>query len=268
VTATRFPELNDVLERLVDGARSVLGSNFVGAYLQGSFAVGDADEHSDVDFLVVVERELTEREQAELQALQEQLFALPSQWAQHLEGSYVPREQLRRRDPERRPWFYFDNGAVEPAWDPHDNTPVVRWSLREHGVVLAGPETKRLVDPVSADELRAEARRALPEFVAWAPEPTRTGGMSRWKQRLLVLSLCRILHTLDAGIVASKRKSGKWALRVLDPEWHRLIQEALEPHGEPWADLWEPADPQAAERTLAFCEFAVRASAGTPAADR
>jgi predicted nucleotidyltransferase len=38
-----------VLGELVSGARAVLGSNFAGAYLQGSFAVGDADEQSDVD---------------------------------------------------------------------------------------------------------------------------------------------------------------------------------------------------------------------------
>lgn len=268
MTPTPFLELNEVLARLVSGTRSVLGENFVGAYLQGSFAVGDADEHSDVDFLVVTERELTEDEQRELRELQERLFALPTQWAQHLEGSYVPREQLYELDPERRPWFYFDNGATEPAWDNHDNTAIVRWSLREHGVVLAGPDPKELVDVVSPDDVRAEALRALPEFVAWAPEPTRTGGMSRWKQRLLVLSLCRILHSVESGAVGSKRESGEWALEAVDAEWRGLIAAALEPRGEPWADLWEPADPELADRTLAFCEYAARAAGGTRSAAR
>jgi predicted nucleotidyltransferase len=38
----------------VKRARLILGANFFGAYLQGSFALGDADLHSDCDFLVVM----------------------------------------------------------------------------------------------------------------------------------------------------------------------------------------------------------------------
>jgi L-ascorbate metabolism protein UlaG (beta-lactamase superfamily) len=114
---TPYPDLNAVLADLVSGVREILGENFVGAYLQGSFAVGDADEHSDVDFIVVTHDEVGEAAESQLQAMHERLFALPTHWAQHLEGSYVPKEQLRRVDPERRPWFYFDNGTTEPAWD-------------------------------------------------------------------------------------------------------------------------------------------------------
>ena len=38
--------------------------------------------------------------------------------------------------------------------DSHDDTVVVRWLLREHGVVVAGPDPHELVDPITADELR------------------------------------------------------------------------------------------------------------------
>ena len=51
---TRFPELNELLVELVERARAILAETFVGAYLQGSFAVGDADEHSDCDFLIPI----------------------------------------------------------------------------------------------------------------------------------------------------------------------------------------------------------------------
>ncbi len=43
---------------LVDGVRAALEDDFVGAYLVGSFALGAADEFSDVDFVVVTERVL------------------------------------------------------------------------------------------------------------------------------------------------------------------------------------------------------------------
>lgn len=50
---TPYPELDGLLDELVARARGILGDGFVGAYLQGAFAVGDADLHSDCDFLVV-----------------------------------------------------------------------------------------------------------------------------------------------------------------------------------------------------------------------
>lgn len=260
---TPYPDLNAVLAELVSGARSILRDNFVGAYLQGSFAVGDADEHSDVDFLVVVDRELSELEQRELQALQERLFALPTQWAQHLEGSYVPRQHLRRRDPERRPWFYFDNGSTEPAWDTHDNTAVVRWSLRERGIVLAGPDPKDLVDPVSADDLRADALWAIEEWEKWLP--THISWSARF-QPDAVISYCRILQTVETGRLGSKPEAAAWALGALDPEWHQLIRRAAEERPDPWIKVGLPADPGAVERTRAFaayCSRFARASAGS-----
>jgi hypothetical protein len=265
---TPYPELDAVLAELVAGARAVLRDNFVGAYLQGSFAVGDADEHSDVDFIVITERELDEREQRELRALQERLFTLTTQWAQHLEGSYVPKEQLRRLDPQRRGWFYFDNGATEPAWDAHDNTAVVRWSLRERGVVLDGPDPKDIVDPITAEDLRAEALRAADEWEAWIAT------LERWSARLQpdsVLAYCRILHTASTGELTSKPRSARWALDAVAEEWRALIRESLADRPDPWPKVKRPADPERIARTKAFMAYAgglARANAGTRPAAR
>ena len=262
---TAFPELNAVLGQLVAGARTALGDNLVGVYLQGSFAVGDADEHSDVDFLVVIEHELTEDEQRALQALHERLFQLPSHWAQHLEGSYVPHELLRGLDPKRQPWFYFDNGATEAVWDNHDNSAVVRWSLREHGVVLEGPEPTTLVDPVSGDELRREVRWVIDDFADWLR------ARETWSARLqtlAVISYCRILHSLETGAVTSKRASGVWAREALDDEWRDLIDRALDDRPGPWSKVRETADAGLVRRTLDFVDYAAKRSRETPSAAR
>ena len=135
---TSFDDLNQLLVELMVGAKEVLGDSFCGAYLQGSFAVGDADAHSDVDFIIVTKDELTPKQEAALQTLHEALYARPMPWAQHLEGSYIPRTVLRRPDPDRRPLLYLDNGATEFALDNHDNTAVVRWSLRSTAWSLQG----------------------------------------------------------------------------------------------------------------------------------
>lgn len=85
---TPYPELNSVLRDLVDSVQTVLSNNFVGAYLQGSFAVGDFDLHSDVDFIIVTEEELSQVEVQALQILHEHIYCIDIPWAQHLEGFY------------------------------------------------------------------------------------------------------------------------------------------------------------------------------------
>ena len=92
---TSYQELNQVLFDLVSRLRDILGDYFIGAYLQGSFAVGDFDQHSDVDFIVVVEEGLTSPQVGALQEMHDQVYQLNSEWAKHLEGSYFPREILR-----------------------------------------------------------------------------------------------------------------------------------------------------------------------------
>lgn len=241
-------ELRELLERLVAGVRDVLGDRFVGAYLQGSFALGEADEWSDVDFVVVTTEMV---EPALVQSLHEELYAEPTPWAQHLEGSYIPAALLRRVDPARTPVPFLDNGATKLVWDPHCNTAVVRTILRDHGIVLAGPDPKELVDPVAPEDLRREARTALADYVDWALEPEE---MTAWKQTYLVYTFCRILRTIEHGDVLSKRASCEWALRALDERWHALVERAVSDRPEPWRKVHERADPALERETRAFAQ--------------
>jgi predicted nucleotidyltransferase len=78
---TPYPELNEVLERLTDDLQRVLGPALTALYLTGSFALGDADEGSDVDFLAVVREPLTPAQVDAVQALHQAIFKLPSPWA-------------------------------------------------------------------------------------------------------------------------------------------------------------------------------------------
>jgi predicted nucleotidyltransferase len=262
---TDYPELNTVLQDLVESTETILGLNFCGAYLQGSFAVGDADIHSDVDVVVVTNDEVSAEELNALQTMHKRLYALDTTWAQHLEGSYIPKDSLRRLNSSRPPYLYLDNGSSELEWDNHDNTEVVRWSLREYGITLAGPDLKSLIDPVSADQLRQEIHSTMHEWASWAQasqerfESAEGGGpsMSRWKQPYVVLSYCRMLHTLGTGRVGSKREGGQWAVEALNHEWKNLIQQALDDRPDPWERVHQAADPQTVKNSVAFIDYAL-----------
>ena len=254
---TAYPDLDAVLAELVAGAQAVLGEDFHGAYLHGSFATGDADEFSDVDFVIVVRGELTDRQQDGLQSLHRRLYGLDTPWAQHLEGSYIPEGALRRMDWSHRPFLFLDNGASELVRDAHCNTAVVRRVLRERGLVLAGPAPATIIEPVTAADLRREALARVQEYADWAYE----GPMSAWKQPYLVLTLCRLLFTLVTGRVGAKGEAGTWAVGALDSEWADLIGRAIADRADPWERAGRPADPGLEARTVEFATYAVAEAA-------
>jgi hypothetical protein len=140
---TPYPDLHDVLRELVESVQVVLGNAFIAAYLQGSFAVGDYDRHSDVDFIIAIEQELSGDQVHALQTLHKRIYSLDCEWAQHLEGSYFPKDVLRSYSQRGKPLWYLDNGSRSLVPSEHDNTVVVRWVVREHDLHTGFPGSKR-----------------------------------------------------------------------------------------------------------------------------
>jgi hypothetical protein len=235
----------------------VLGDGFVGAYLHGSFAVGDFDEHSDVDFLVAASGELSDAQVAELQSMHRRIYDTAGvEWAKHLEGSYVPLKVLRRCVPPGRRLAYIDNGSRVIERSDHDDTLVVRWTVRERGITLSGPDPKELIDPVPPDELRREIRetmRVWGDSIRSGPAYLKT----RWGQPYTVLSYCRMLHSLETAMVRSKRAGAEWAVRSLDPQWSELIERAWSERPDPWRKAHEAADAKEVAETMAFVRYAI-----------
>jgi hypothetical protein len=258
---TPYEALNAVLAALVSGIQAALGENFLGAYLQGSFAVGDFDEDSDVDFLIVTGRALNGEEVIALQALHARIYGLESTWAQHLEGSYFSEEILRSQTRLGEKLWYLDNGSQKLVESTHCNNLVVRWQLWNHGVILAGPPPQTLVEPVAAEALRREIRAVMTD---WGREildhPERFN--NRFYQGFIVLSYCRMLHSLECGRIESKRAGAAWAKANLDPAWADLIDRTWATRPAPEVSVRTLADPQDFERTLAFVREAIQSGKG------
>jgi predicted nucleotidyltransferase len=258
-------ELNWVLRELVSSIQSILGENFIGAYLQGSFALGDWDFFSDVDFITAIEHEVSAAELEALQAMHARIYRLESHWAMHLEGSYIPREILRRKefprrtDPARTPLQYLDNTFSYLVPSDHDNTLVVRWVTREHGITLAGPDPKTLIDPVPPDDLCQEVLAILRN---WAEQifadPAQIN--NRFYQPYAVLSYCRMLYTQHTGTVSSKPAAARWAQETLNSRWRDLIQRARDERAYPSLRVRQPADAEDLKRTLEFIAYALEVS--------
>ncbi len=256
LSPTPFPELNEVLSALVARVQAQLGEQLIAAYLSGSFALGDGDVDSDVDFMFVVEPDIDDATTgAALQDIHRAIYMMPSEWARHLEGSYFPRDVLRQHADVGQPLFYIDNGSQSFVRSTHDNTCVVRWVTREHGVTLHGPAPDSLIDPVPEAALTQEVRAVMRDWgdvMRADPDQVDTG----WYQPFAVLSYCRMLHTLESGRVMSKLAAMRWAMQALNPAWHDLIAQAWADRSGQWTRARQPARPGSVARTLAFIEYA------------
>ncbi|MGD8751086.1 MAG: DUF4111 domain-containing protein, partial [Anaerolineales bacterium] len=236
--------------------QQILDDGFIGAYLQGSFAVGHYDQHSDVDFIVVVEDELTPLQVDALQIMHDQVYQLDSEWAKHLEGSYFPRETLRDHTKRGSDLWYLDHGARSLIRSDHCNTLLVRWVVREQGVTLAGPPPETLLEPILTESLRTEIYETL---TGWGrqilADPAQYN--NRFYQSFIVLSYCRMLHDLYRGYPGSKREGAEWAKSVIDPSWSDLIDGSWEGRPDPARKVRQPADPEYFKRTLRFVEYVI-----------
>lgn len=263
LSPTPFPELNAVLSELVTSVQSKLGDHFIAAWLQGSFAVGDFDQHSDVDFIIAVEQELSDEQVQLLQVMHPRIYRLESPWARCLEGSYFPREVLRTCSQRGVKLWYLDNGHQNLVLDVHCNTAVVRSVLLRNGIVLAGPAPAELIDPIPVSLLRQEileTMHAWGEHILADPEQIN----NRFYQGFAVLHYCRALHSLHTGVVGSKRAGAEWARANLDPSWAGLIDRAWDTRPNPSLSVRQPADPQDLQSTLQFIRYVLDTSQPSP----
>ncbi len=231
---TPYPEIDALLGELLDGARAVLRPHLTGMVLFGSLAAGDFDDASDVDVLCITSEEASDAEFTALQALHDHLAQPETPWATQLEVSYIPEAALRRYDPAHSRHPRLDRGRGERLhWMVHAADWVAqRHVIRECGLVVAGPAPATLIDPVSPDDLRGAMRPVLGLWgQALLADPTQIS--PRGYQSFIVLSICRILYTLQHGAVVSKPVAAHWALETWDRRWAGLIERAIEGRHHP-----------------------------------
>ena len=262
---TEYPKLDALFARHAGLLRGALGDNFVGYYLQGSLVIGGFDQTSDVDFIVVTQRELSADEVEQVQAIHNQVYQLDIKWAKHLEYSFFPLAVLKapsspfnedgvNQDNEKL--WYFDNGSETIEKSDHCNTLVVRWTLHNRGIAVAGPPARSITSPVGPDDLRREIRHTM---LGWGhmilDNPDETN--NRFYQAYLVLNFSRMLRDLHTGTVGSKKSGMMWAKEHLDSRWIDLIDYSWNERQDPDISIRQPADQERYSQSVDFVRYAV-----------
>lgn len=215
-----------VLDLYIDKVNKELPGLLEGFYLHGSIAIEAYIEgESDVDFVAVISRDLTDEDAATLRDIHLNLTETCKN--PQLDGIYV-------QSPNQKEASYFYNeGTFGKA--VHDIT-VTWWLLKNKGITITGQEASELPINVTAEDLTAYVRKNMNEY--WA---TRVSVMEQMRDILFnypkvmlemelewtVLGLLRQFYTLRESDIISKLAAGEYGLRELDSKWHGLIQEAI-----------------------------------------
>jgi hypothetical protein len=251
---TAYPEVNALLKELLMNIQAVLGSHFIGMYLDGSLTSGDFDQASDIDFVVITDEDISGDLFLALQAMHDRIATIDSIWAIQLEGSYISQHAIRTYDPAHALHPNIERGEGERLkMAVHDEPWAIhRYVLHQRGIVITGPDPQTLIDPVTEDELR---RAMQPQLEGWAahfldhPEDINFRGY----QSYIVLSLCRILYTLKFGSVVSKLTAARWAKETLGEDWLPLIERAWIGRNKSYL----PLEPEDVRGTLNFIRYSL-----------
>jgi predicted nucleotidyltransferase len=230
------PAVEAMLRALLSSVQQVLGDNLVGVYLRGSLATGELTETSDLDVFAATERPVSDEEFAALADMHGQLGALSNPYARRVEMAYVDRVALRRFEPgQRHPTL---GQGEEFQWTEHSTNWILeRWTLREHGVALVGPDPQTLIDPISPDELRAAVSVRLRDWEDWANDHEDPDwSLPRAHKAYVIETMCRALHTLACGELASKQQSVSWAVKNLPEPWSHTVERSRCWHGDDTPD--------------------------------
>jgi hypothetical protein len=190
-------------------------------YLIGSAALeAFNDQRSDIDCLVLLSETFSSRELRKLKRMHRRLIDFNTM-AHRLDVCYCTGKAMVDGN-SRCPVF------VNGKWKSHQAiTQIALVELKTDGISLLGLDKRAELPDADCQRLRLEmawnlnqywGRRAtLEPWRFWLDEPCETA----------VLTLCRILYTLEMHKVISKRDAARYGLEKLPEEWHPLIREAL-----------------------------------------
>ena len=213
-------EIRPMLDAYLEAIHAQWPDLLSGFFLHGSIALGAFQaDMSDIDFVAVVKRPLSEAEIACLKQIHQELIINYDKW--QMEGSYLLAEDLGQENRPPRPNIHKGNLGL----GQFDNNEVTWWLLKHKGVAVYGDLPDFEVD---WDKLIRKMHENMNSYWRrFTNEPSYifhlliTGAIA-WT----VLGTLRQYYSFCENEIISKVGAGEYGL-VTFPVWQRIIQEAL-----------------------------------------
>ncbi|WP_042146292.1 aminoglycoside adenylyltransferase domain-containing protein [Paucisalibacillus sp. EB02] len=236
-------------------------------YIHGSIAIGAYEKNSsDIDFLAVMNRRLTEEDTESLNYIHKilaQNYRRPE-----LDGVYISWEELSKNNSKsidsNGKYPFYNDGEIHFG-NYFNFNPVTWWTLKNNGIKLISRDPKEFDFEVSAEELLLYVHDNMNSY--WLSyiqqieknKPHLLNFMSEeidQEIEWIVLGLLRQFYTMKEQNIVSKLGAGNYGLSHLPSRWHNIIQEAINIRkGE--NDRMFSSDMERVENTIHFSQYLI-----------
>jgi hypothetical protein len=216
-------QLSALLQDLARQLPLLLGGNLVGIYLYGSVTQAAFNpKRSDVDCIVLTRRDLSDAQFRKVSAWLDQT-SKSNPWTARLQILFLVKKQLLVMN-GRGCLYQF--GVLTRCGS--DGNPIIWRDFLNSGKILFGPSPESFLPEITWGMFSQALERELGylrQEICEKPE-------SDWRdvpmyRAYAVLTVCRILYSFNTGLVVSKPRAAKWAVKYLPQEWNEIIMLAL-----------------------------------------
>ena len=212
-----------LLDSLAAKLPVLLGANLVGIYLHGSLTQRTFNpKRSDIDCVVATKRDLSD---GQFKRFREWLAhrAKSNPWTRRLQMTFLIRDEVLTANSAE---CLYEDGKLTRL--KSDGNPLIWMNVLKNGRVLFGPPPRTFVPPIT----RSILFRALEREVGYLRAELIEKPRSKWRdvpifRAYAVMSVCRILYSLNSGTVVSKPRAAKWAMKHLPQKFRVIIAQAL-----------------------------------------
>lgn len=218
----------NVIDEFTNMCKDIFSDNLTGVYLHGSLAMGCFNpKKSDIDFIVVIENEITEtqkmdfmnsvvelNEQAPPKGIEVSIvkkefckpFVYPTRFELHFSIAHLQ-------------WFKNNPYEYIEKMNGTDKDLAAHFMIiNQYGIVLYGKQIAEVFGEVQ-DEYYIDS---IWEDVKNAKEDIFVNPV------YVILNLCRVTAFLEERLCLSKTKGGKWGIEKANQKYKRLISKALQ----------------------------------------
>lgn len=196
-----------------------------GIYLYGSSIDGGLQPQSDLDFFVVVHTSLSEEQKSLLiQALLQLSGAIGNTVGlRYLEVTIMHQEEFTaltfplQREFQYGEWLRdaFLKGYI-PGKTPDQDLTILLRKVKQNSLVLYGKTAREVLPTISDEAFRQAIKASLPQLIQEIEED----------QTNVILTLCRMLYSIQTGKITSKDRAVDYAIPYLPPSFYGLVLEA------------------------------------------
>ena len=222
---TQYEDVNSIILLLLQKSQRILKKNLLAMYLHGSLATGyyNRKRGSDIDFVVIVEKEISEEKVQKLQDMLYEIVQYEPKLSKKLEGSYIPKEWLKNKEPPEGVRPYINGGTLHLYPYGHEWV-LEKFLIRDKGIVVFGLSPAYFIEPIFPFELRKANSKILARD--WQPMLSDPSHLKDDEYQVYaVLTMCRSLFLFENNEITSKPKAAMWAKKKF-PKWRELIDAA------------------------------------------